>query len=46
MFIVEWTDHEGNLNQREFDNLTDALLEAASLEEKFDYVGITTEKEV
>lgn len=46
MFIVEWTDHEGNLNQREFDTLEDARLEAASLETKFDHVAIITEVEV
>lgn len=46
MFIVEWTDHEGNLNQREFDALeSDAQLEAA-LEEQFDYVAIIAEMEV
>lgn len=46
MFIVEWCDHEGNLNQREFDTREDAELEAASLEEKFDYVAIIAELEV
>lgn len=46
MFIVEWNDHEGNLNQRKFDRLEDAQLEAASLEEKFDYVAIIAELEV
>ncbi len=40
MYIVEWNDHEGNLNQRTFDSLEDAELEAASLEEKFDHVRI------
>ena len=46
MFIVEWTDHEGNLNQREFDALEDAQLEKASLDEQFDYVAIIAEMEV
>lgn len=46
MFIVEWCDNEGDLNQREFDNLEDARLEAASLEEKYDYVAIIAEMEV
>lgn len=46
MFIVEWCDHEGNLNQREFDILDDAKLEAAYLEMKFDYVAIIAELEV
>ncbi len=46
MFIVEWTDHEGNLNQREFDTLEDAQLEATSLETEFDHVAIITEVEV
>ena len=45
MYIVEWTDHEGNLNQRLFDTLEDAKLEAASLEERFDYVAIIAERE-
>lgn len=45
-FIVEWTDHEGNLQQRSFDTLEDAQLEKASLEEQFDYVAIITEVEV
>lgn len=46
MFIVEWTDHEGNLNQREFGTLEDTQLEAAGLEKQFDYVAIITEVEV
>ncbi len=45
MHIVEWTDHEGNLHQQSFDSLEDAELEAACLEEKFDYVAIITEAE-
>ena len=44
-FIVEWTDHEGNLQQRSFDALEDAQLEAVSLEEQFDYVAIIAEME-
>jgi len=40
VYAVEWTDHEGNLNQRLFDNLDDALLEAKSLLEHFDYVSV------
>lgn len=46
MYIVEWNDFEGNQQQREFDNLEDAQLEAAYLEEKFDYVAIIAEMEV
>lgn len=46
MFIVEWTDHEGNLQQRPFDTLEDAQLEAAGLEEQYDYVAIIAEMEV
>lgn len=46
MYIVEWCDHEGNQRQREFDNLDEARLEAASLEDQFDYVAIVTELEV
>lgn len=46
MYIVEWTDHTGQLNQREFDTREDAELEAASLEEQYDYVAIIAELEV
>ena len=40
MYIVEWDNHEGTRQQLEFDDLEDAKLEAASLEEKFDYVQV------
>lgn len=46
MFIVEWNDFEGNLNQRMFDSLEDAQLEAAYLETKFDFVAIIAEIEI
>lgn len=46
MYIVEWTDREGNLNQRTFDNRDDAQLEAAKLEEKFDHVAILWETKI
>ena len=46
MFIVEWTNHEGNLQQRPFEDRESAELEAASLEEKYDYVAIIAEMEV
>jgi len=46
VFIVEWNDYEGNQQQREFDTLEDAQLEAAYLEEKYDYVAIIAEMEV
>ena len=46
MFIVEWTNHEGNLQQRPFEDREGAELEAASLEEKYDYVAIIAEMEV
>ena len=46
MFIVEWNDHEGNQQQRTFDTLEDAQLEAAYLETKYDYVAIIAELEV
>lgn len=46
MYIVEWCDHTGQLNQREFDTLEDAQLEAAYLETKYDYVAIIAELEV
>lgn len=46
MFIVEWTDHEGNLQQRLFEDRESAELEAAGLEEQYDYVAIIAEMEV
>lgn len=46
MYLVEWTDHKGNQQQRTFETLEDAQLEAASLEEQFDYVAIIAELEV
>jgi len=46
VYIVEWTDHEGNLNQQTFDNRADAELEAAYLETKYEYVAILWETEV
>ena len=46
MFIVEWTDHEGNLQQRTFEDRESAELEAAGLEEQYDYVAIIAEMEV
>lgn len=45
MYIVEWND-EGNQRQRTFDNLEDAQLEAASLEQRFDHVAIFWETEI
>lgn len=46
MYIVEWCDHTGQLNQRAFDTKEDAELEAAYLKERFDYVAIIAEMEV
>ena len=46
MFIVEWNDHKGNQQQRTFETLEDAQLEAAYLETKYDYVAIIAELEV
>ena len=46
MFIVEWTDHEGNLQQRPFEDRESAELETAALEEQYDYVAIIAEMEV
>lgn len=46
MFIVEWNDYEGNQQQRTFETLEDAKLEAAYLEEQFNYVAIIAEMEV
>lgn len=44
-YIVEWTDHEGNLHDKMFDSLTEAQLEAASLKEKYDFVTIDGEED-
>ena len=46
VYIVEWCDHAGQLNQRAFDTKEDAELEAADLETKFDYVAILWETEI
>lgn len=46
MYLVEWTDHEGNQRQRTFETLDDAQVEAAYLETQFDYVAIIAEMEV
>ena len=46
MFIVEWCDQEGNLQQRAFKTLAAAQLEAADLERDHDYVAIIYETEV
>ena len=46
MYIVEWCDHTGQLNQRAFDTKEDAELEAAYLETKFAYVAILWETEI
>lgn len=46
MYVVEWNDYEGNLNQRGFETLDDARLEAAYLETKFDFVAIIAEIEI
>ena len=46
MYIVEWTNQEGSLQQRAFDSLEDAQLEAAYLERDHDYVAIINETEV
>lgn len=46
MYIVEWNDHEGNQQQREFDSLEAAELEVAALEKEFDHVAILWETEI
>jgi len=46
VYVVEWNDDEGNQHEMTFDTLDDAQLEAASLEEEFDYVAIIAEVEV
>lgn len=40
MYTVEWCNREGNLEQRQFDTLEDARLEAAELDKKYDGVHI------
>lgn len=44
IYVVEWNDHEGNLQERWFDDLRDARLEAMHLRDRFDYVEIREEK--
>lgn len=45
MYIVEWDDHEGNRQERAFDSLEDAQLEASSLRKLFDYVVVKSAAE-
>lgn len=40
MYIVQWNDWEGNLQERAFRRLEDAQLEAAGLREEYDYVEV------
>lgn len=46
MYIVEWTDHEGNLHQLPFEDRENAELEADSLRKKFDHVAVIWETEI
>lgn len=46
MYIVEWTDHEGNLHQVAFEDQESAQLEAAQLEEQYDHVAVIWETDV
>ncbi len=46
MYIVEWHDHEGNLQQRTFDTQEAAQAEADKLETEFGHVVILWETEV
>ncbi len=43
MFVVQWDNQEGNLEERTFESLEDAKIEAADLKEKFDGVMILDE---
>lgn len=36
MYTVEWCNHEGNLEKRQFETLEDAQLEAVELDKKYD----------
>lgn len=40
MFVVQWNNHEGNLEGRTFESLEDAKLEAEYLKEKHSGVRI------
>lgn len=40
MYIVQWCDHEGNLQERQFRRLGDAELEAVSLNQNHDGVRV------
>ena len=44
MYIVQWCDHEGNLQERRFDRLEDAQAEEAQLLETYDGVAVFSEK--
>lgn len=46
MYIVEWTDHEGNLQQVAFEDQESAQLEADGLRQQFDYVAVIWETDV
>lgn len=46
MYIVEWTDHEGNLHQVAFEDQVSAQLEADGLRQRFDYVAVIWETDV
>ena len=43
MYTVEWCDCEGILRQRPFENLEDARLEVADLEEKYGSAWVSDE---
>lgn len=40
MYTVRWCDHEGNEQQRPFQTLEDARLEAEGLDEQYDGVQV------
>lgn len=40
MYIVQWCDHEGNLQERQIERLEDASLEALKLRRLFDGVEV------
>lgn len=43
MYIVVWTDHEGNLHERRFKRKRDAVAEAEHLRRTYGYADIIRE---
>lgn len=46
LYLVQWCNHEGNLQQKGFDRLEDAQLDAAYLKTRYDYVVIVADDKI